>query len=390
MKFSSPVTWATSAACSRHSWRPVDTTSWVSTPTSTVIATSVKALGLRLFRLSSSMSVMSAPTISRASTPCPPCRVVQRPPGRARRRTDLRDQPPGVRSACSAVKQAGVARFLFSSSCSNYGASGGTDLLDEESELRPLTAYGRSKVLVEQDVERWPTIRSARRSSATPPSTASRRGSGWTSWSTTSSRGRLPRAKSGSQAMALRGDRSSISRIFAGLFWSRWRRHVSACTRKRSTSAELRELPGPHDRGTSCRDRSELTSGAGIRRVAGCPQLPCELREARVDARLRPAPGRAAGVKEHYEAYLSASLSLDDLGGPGTSACARSSVYSSEMSSVPTSGLRSPRPRSRLEEASELADDRRDFEMALDSFTPELCEPFPQLVLYVQPCERVR
>ena len=49
-------------------------------------------------------------------------------------------------------KQAGVVRFLFSSSCSNYGASGGTELLDEEAELRPLTAYGKSKVLAEQDV----------------------------------------------------------------------------------------------------------------------------------------------------------------------------------------------------------------------------------------------
>jgi len=50
------------------------------------------------------------------------------------------------------AKRAGVPRFLFSSSCSNYGASGGTESLDEEAELRPLTAYGVSKVLVERDV----------------------------------------------------------------------------------------------------------------------------------------------------------------------------------------------------------------------------------------------
>jgi len=50
------------------------------------------------------------------------------------------------------AKRAGVGRFLFASSCSNYGASGGEDLLDEEAELRPLTAYGISKVLVERDV----------------------------------------------------------------------------------------------------------------------------------------------------------------------------------------------------------------------------------------------
>jgi nucleoside-diphosphate-sugar epimerase len=51
-----------------------------------------------------------------------------------------------------AARRAGVERFLFSSSCSNYGASGGDELLDEEAALRPVTAYGRSKVLVERDV----------------------------------------------------------------------------------------------------------------------------------------------------------------------------------------------------------------------------------------------
>jgi nucleoside-diphosphate-sugar epimerase len=49
------------------------------------------------------------------------------------------------------AKQAGVERFVFSSSCSNYGAASG-DLLDEDAELHPVTAYGRSKVLVERDV----------------------------------------------------------------------------------------------------------------------------------------------------------------------------------------------------------------------------------------------
>lgn len=49
------------------------------------------------------------------------------------------------------AKQAGVRRFVFSSSCSTYGAAG-DDFLDETATLNPVTAYAESKVWVERDV----------------------------------------------------------------------------------------------------------------------------------------------------------------------------------------------------------------------------------------------
>jgi len=50
-----------------------------------------------------------------------------------------------------AAKAAGVGRFLFSSSCSLYGAGGDVEL-DEHAAFYPVTAYGESKVRVEQQV----------------------------------------------------------------------------------------------------------------------------------------------------------------------------------------------------------------------------------------------
>jgi nucleoside-diphosphate-sugar epimerase len=49
------------------------------------------------------------------------------------------------------AKEAGVSRFLFSSSCSVYGKAG-DEMLDESAGFAPVTAYGRSKVFAEQDI----------------------------------------------------------------------------------------------------------------------------------------------------------------------------------------------------------------------------------------------
>jgi nucleoside-diphosphate-sugar epimerase len=49
------------------------------------------------------------------------------------------------------AKEAGVRRFLFSSSCSTYGQAG-DDFLDETAVMNPVTPYAESKVWLERDL----------------------------------------------------------------------------------------------------------------------------------------------------------------------------------------------------------------------------------------------
>ena len=73
------------------------------------------------------------------------------------------------------AKEAGVRRFVFSSSCSLYGAAGDA-LLDESAEWKPVTPYGRSKERAERTCTSWRTTRLARPTCAARPRMASRPG----------------------------------------------------------------------------------------------------------------------------------------------------------------------------------------------------------------------
>ena len=52
----------------------------------------------------------------------------------------------------TACKEAGVPRFVYTSSCSVYGAAADGKERDEDSETNALTAYAKCKLLVERDV----------------------------------------------------------------------------------------------------------------------------------------------------------------------------------------------------------------------------------------------
>jgi nucleoside-diphosphate-sugar epimerase len=52
----------------------------------------------------------------------------------------------------TACREAGVPRFVYTSSCSVYGAAGDGNDRDENSETNALTAYAKCKLLVERDV----------------------------------------------------------------------------------------------------------------------------------------------------------------------------------------------------------------------------------------------
>jgi nucleoside-diphosphate-sugar epimerase len=59
----------------------------------------------------------------------------------------------GTLNVARAAKDAGIERFLFASSCSLYGAAG-SEAVAEDAEMFPVTPYGETKALAEQELSK--------------------------------------------------------------------------------------------------------------------------------------------------------------------------------------------------------------------------------------------
>lgn len=220
-----------------------------------------------------------------------------------------------VRLARLAI-EAGVRRFVFSSSCSNYGAAG-DGLLQEDSELNPVTPYGVSKVMVERDLRQLanddfsPTfLRNATAYGLSPRLRFDLVLNNLVAWAYTTGRVYLKSAGTSWRPIVHIED---ISRAFiAVLHMPREKVHNRAFNVG---------VPGENFR---IRDLAEIVRdvvpGSRIEFAEGAS---ADMRNYRVDCGLlpgvateyRPCWNARSGAEQLYKAYHEAKLSLEDFEG---------------------------------------------------------------------------
>jgi nucleoside-diphosphate-sugar epimerase len=215
------------------------------------------------------------------------------------------------------AKEAGVERFVFSSSCSNYGA-GGDDMIDETGTFNPVTPYGESKVQVERELSARADdnfspiyLRNATAYGVSPRMRFDLVLNNLVAWAVTTGRVLL---KSDGTPWRPLVHIEDISRAFiAALKAPRERVHNEAFNVGRTDEnfriSELAEITRETVEGT----RIDYAADAGPDKRnyrVDCSKIARQLPE------FVPEWGARRGAKELYDAYAATSLTLDEFEGP--------------------------------------------------------------------------
>ena len=215
------------------------------------------------------------------------------------------------------AKKARVERFVFSSSCSNYGAAG-DEWLDEESPFNPVTAYGISKVRAEQEISKLADDHF----SPTFPRSAT-------------AYGVSPRLRSDLVLNNLAAWAFATGRVYLKSDGMAWRPIVHVEDMARAFVAIL-EAPreavhnqafnvGRTEENYRIRDLAEIvaevTPGSRVEYAPGaepdqrCYRVRCDKLQQVVPG-FRPVWSARQGAKQLYEAYQTYGITIDEFEGP--------------------------------------------------------------------------
>jgi nucleoside-diphosphate-sugar epimerase len=215
------------------------------------------------------------------------------------------------------AKRAKVKQFIFSSSCSNYGAAG-EDMVDENSEFHPVTPYGKSKVLVEQELSQMaddefsPTyLRNATAYGVSPRLRFDLVVNNLTAWAYTTKK------------VFLKGDGTAwrplvhirdISRAFLSVLQTpRERVHNEAFNIGQSTeNYRIRDLA---EVVSQVVPESRVEFAAGATADTRCYRVSCD-KALKVLQDFTPSWNIRTGAEELYEAYVKTGITLEEFEGP--------------------------------------------------------------------------